>query len=126
MISNIPGNDIAKGTTLSQYLQPLPTEYAGTFRYIFYLLKQSKDVSKDFELDTFEKRKNFDLMKFMKENCETKYPSGITFFRTEYEIEVSLKYQEMNLAEPEYIPPDVLLQREKKSSKKVKLNRDRW
>lgn len=29
MISNIPGNEILKGTTLSEYLQPLPTEYAG-------------------------------------------------------------------------------------------------
>lgn len=90
-------------------------------------MKQSKDIkSEDFEFNTFEKRKNFDLLNFLKNYCESICPSGITFFRTEYEVEVSLKYQDLKIQEPEYIPPDFHFQKEKNQGKKVKLFKDRW
>ncbi len=38
---NIPGNQVGKGDEICSYLPPLPTEYAGTFRYVFMLFKQS-------------------------------------------------------------------------------------
>jgi hypothetical protein len=124
MVSNIKGSDISKGNVSAEYLQPLPTEYAGTFRFVFYLLKQKRDC--EIKMNSFEERKNFDLRKFTRENCVSMYPQGFSCFRTEYELEVSLKYKELGIEEPEYIPLDIQKRQEHKRSKQVKLHSDRW
>ncbi|KAG2385518.1 hypothetical protein C9374_003333 [Naegleria lovaniensis] len=45
MVANIPGSgDVSQGNTICSYIPPLPTECAGTFRYIFLLYKQSEKM----------------------------------------------------------------------------------
>lgn len=46
-VSNIPGNNLEKGETLVQYLQPIPPKGTGYHRYVFVLYKQEKKVDYD-------------------------------------------------------------------------------
>jgi len=194
MVANIPGEsaDASKGNTICSYIPPLPTECAGTFRYIFLLYKQSgkienveqvkqsmltseqykqpqqyevlkkdQDLNKrmkekmrkhayeyeyeyidqiidkkfkahsnlvsidgEFEYEvkgsdyrpvqtpeqtakTFEinQRRYFDLSKLV---SESKKPSGMSFFRTEYDFSVTELYQKNQWKEPFYVPPDIV------------------
>lgn len=41
---NIPGNDISKGETIINYLQPFPPKGTGYHRHIFILYKQDKKI----------------------------------------------------------------------------------
>ncbi|KAL9646818.1 hypothetical protein ABK040_013679 [Willaertia magna] len=190
MVTNISENDISKGDTICSYIPPLPTEYAGTFRYVFLLYKQSgkmenvekvkelmlssdqykqpqqlellksdtelnekmknrlrryayeyeyeyidQIIEKRFEAHSnlisidgreevkgsdyrpiqtpeqiaktheIEQRRYFDLHKLV---SESKKPSGMSFFRTEYDFAVTELYQKNQWKEPFYIPPDLI------------------
>lgn len=43
-VANIPGNNLKKGNTLIEYLQPIPPRGTGFHRYAFVLYKQDKKI----------------------------------------------------------------------------------
>lgn len=43
-VANIPGNNLQKGNTLVDYLQPIPPKGTGFHRYVFVLYKQEKEI----------------------------------------------------------------------------------
>jgi len=78
--------------------------------------------------EEFQKlRRNFNLFEFIEKNSLSKYPQGIVFFRTEYEMAVTTKYRELNIDEPYYIPPDIeFMQANKKLPWTKRLNSHIW
>lgn len=52
---NIPGNNIEKGETLVEYLQPFPPKGTGYHRHIFVLYKQDKKI----DFSTYKKEGNW-------------------------------------------------------------------
>lgn len=42
LVVNIPGNDINKGETMSEYIGPIPNKGSGHHRYVFMMYKQSR------------------------------------------------------------------------------------
>jgi phosphatidylethanolamine-binding protein len=128
IISNVPINKIKEGKVVCDYLSPLPTENAGTFRYVFQLFKQNEKLTKEFKINKFEERKNFNLQNFLSENNIEPFAKGMSFFRTEYDHCVTEKYHELKVEEPIYTPPDFEDKESKvKSSKKlIKLESNRW
>eukprot|EP01080_Neovahlkampfia_damariscottae_P001203 gene1203-11293_t len=130
IISNIPMNKVKEGNLICDYLSPLPTENAGTFRYIFQLHKQNKKIDQNLnqKFKSFESRKNVDLQNFLNEMNIDKFSNGMSFFRTEYDHCVSEKYGELNIEEPNYVPPDQIHSKNQNEKKKktLKLNSNRW
>jgi len=57
LVTNIPGSDISKGDEVLSYLPPIPSEYAGTFRYVFALYPQvaKQDFSQRIKNGEFKK-----------------------------------------------------------------------
>lgn len=47
LVGNIPGNDIAKGDVLSEYVGSGPPEKTGLHRYVFLIYKQPKRLEFD-------------------------------------------------------------------------------
>eukprot|EP00761_Pharyngomonas_kirbyi_P011839 gb/GECH01011865.1/.p1 GENE.gb/GECH01011865.1/~~gb/GECH01011865.1/.p1 ORF type:complete len:371 (+),score=73.92 gb/GECH01011865.1/:1-1113(+) len=111
MISNIPGNDIKKGDTLVDYMPPLPSEYAGTFRYVFLLYRQPESMELNTQVNSLNDRRNFSIHQ-LADQFHLGLPVGMSFFRTEYDFCVTEKYRELNVKEPYYIPPDIRARQE--------------
>lgn len=135
MISNIPGNEVSKGETVTEYLPPLPTEYAGTFRYVFMLFKQdshidvntlkTQEIVEEEEEEEQEVEEGEEQDGSVEENADMRrrrflynmlhnsflqsgaLPSAISSFRTEYDFCVTEAYQRMGIDEPFYIPADL-------------------
>lgn len=53
MVANIPGNQVDKGDTLVEYLQPFPPKGTGFHRFVFVLYKQNGTVSYDIKKSKF-------------------------------------------------------------------------
>jgi phosphatidylethanolamine-binding protein (PEBP) family uncharacterized protein len=130
MICNVPvGSDGPPFDTVVDYMPPLPTEYAGHFRYVFALFEQTQGrislphppTSTGFP---FQSRRNFFLHANRFNNKTTAaaaedknivhvqngledIPNTITFFHTKYDINVTEYYQQHGLEEPIYVPNDV-------------------
>jgi hypothetical protein len=91
MVTNIPGNDVNAGEELVSYLPPLPTEHAGTFRYIFMLYKQPKKLSfsefnENLKQGRFEKKQAQDVLKEDIKRTEEQR-KNMRKFANEYEYE---------------------------------------
>jgi len=41
---NIPGNDVGRGETLVDYIQPFPVRGTGAHRFVFVLFEQNKQI----------------------------------------------------------------------------------
>jgi len=41
---NIPGNDVGRGETLVDYIQPFPVRGTGAHRFVFMLFEQNKHI----------------------------------------------------------------------------------
>ncbi|KAK3085551.1 hypothetical protein FSP39_005213 [Pinctada imbricata] len=92
MIGNIPGNRLADGEELCNYLPPFPLQGTGAHRYVFILFKQNEKI--DF---TSEKRpdncisldqRTFQTAEFYKHYEDDITPAGISFFQCEYDESV--------------------------------------
>eukprot|EP00906_Rhabdomonas_costata_P018620 RCo027172 len=123
MICNLPLGSEQRFDTVVDYMPPLPTEYAGHFRYFFVLLKQKSRVSvpnSPAEPHPFSLRRNFFLhsRRAPRNDVERSIaalqseleptPSALSFFHTTYDIAVTEQYQALGLEEPVYVPQDVL------------------
>ncbi|XP_016845931.1 39S ribosomal protein L38, mitochondrial [Nasonia vitripennis] len=89
-IGNIPGNDVAKGEQLVDYLRPIPPKGIGFCRYIFVLYKQDKKI------DFSEYKKEIPCLKltdrdwktydFIRKHQDYMTPAGLAFFQCDYDI----------------------------------------
>lgn len=133
------------GEEIISYLPPIPTEYAGTFRYAFGLFEQSSQIKnisglkhwmnsrepKDLSVERFsEDLKQMSLgsdyipekptnpqslndrrsvsLEELQQLLGWKYiwPSGLSFFQSDYDHVVSEVCKKHNISELFYVPPD--------------------
>ncbi|XP_014613139.1 PREDICTED: 39S ribosomal protein L38, mitochondrial [Polistes canadensis] len=88
-IGNIPGNDIAKGEQLVDYLRPIPSRGIGYCRYIFVLYKQDKRI----DYTKYKKEqpclnlleRDWNTLEFYREYQDYLTPAGITFFQSDWD-----------------------------------------
>lgn len=85
---NIPGNQVEKGETIVEYLQPFPPKGTGYHRHVFILYKQNKklDFSKyqsggpavNLHERTF---KTYDFYRSLQDDIT---PAGLAFFQSDW------------------------------------------
>jgi len=102
MVTNIPGNNISKGTFLCDYLPPMPKKHAGGHRYVFLLFEQL-DGEVQFQLFQsgvleYEQRKNWNTNRFKEEYGLR--PKGLAFFKATWDGAVSEQYSRLGRDEP--------------------------
>ncbi|XP_035740696.1 protein D2-like isoform X1 [Vespa mandarinia] len=97
LVGNIPGNDIKKGETLSEYIGSGPPEGTGLHRYVFLLYKQPKKLTFDEKHLTNrsgDNRGKFSIKKFAK-----KYnlgdPIAGNMYQAEYDDYVPILYKQL-------------------------------
>ena len=94
------------------YTPPLPTEYAGAYRFLYILYRQKRFIglSNQGLIWNLKRRKNFMNLKHDSlrhvEECLDSYPSAIRFLQTLWDIQVADYYLKNQIVEPCYIPKD--------------------
>ncbi|KAK2582346.1 hypothetical protein KPH14_004682 [Odynerus spinipes] len=89
-IGNIPGNDIAKGEQLIDYLRPIPPRGLGYCRYIFVLYKQDKHI----DYTKYKKQqpclnlseRDWNTLDFYREHQDYITPAGLAFFQSDWDM----------------------------------------
>jgi hypothetical protein len=118
VVSNVAATDgaaPATGDTLVPYVPPLPTEDAGTARVLCILLPQTERLPATPLPVPFELRSNFRLHDTTRAAEELKafdaaldpIPRAISFFQTNWDIQVQEWYEKQGVAEPTYVPDDI-------------------
>ncbi|XP_014602749.1 PREDICTED: protein D2-like isoform X2 [Polistes canadensis] len=99
LVGNIPGNDISKGETLSEYVGSGPPEGTSLHRYVFLLYKQPKKLTFDEKRLTnrsADDRGLFSIRKFAK-----KYnlgdPIAGNMYQAEYDDYVPILYKQLGV-----------------------------
>ncbi|KAL5233055.1 hypothetical protein ACI65C_000465 [Semiaphis heraclei] len=97
LVGNIPGKDIAKGETLSEYVGSGPPPETGLHRYVFLAYKQPSKLNFDEPRLTnrsAEKREKFSIAKFaLKYNLGN--PVAGNFYQAQYDDYVPLLYKQL-------------------------------
>jgi len=97
LVGNIPGNDITKGETLSEYVGSGPPPETGLHRYVFLAYKQPSKLNFDEPRLTnrsAEKREKFSIAKFaLKYNLGN--PVAGNFYQAQYDDYVPLLYKQL-------------------------------
>jgi phosphatidylethanolamine-binding protein (PEBP) family uncharacterized protein len=83
LVINIPGNELSKGTVISQYAGASPPKGTGLHRYIFLLFKQPGELKLSPMDDKGKGRANFKIREFAKTHKLT--PVGGNFFQAQSE-----------------------------------------
>eukprot|EP01012_Entosiphon_sulcatum_P032104 TRINITY_DN4085_c0_g1_i1.p1 TRINITY_DN4085_c0_g1~~TRINITY_DN4085_c0_g1_i1.p1 ORF type:complete len:370 (+),score=51.63 TRINITY_DN4085_c0_g1_i1:742-1851(+) len=127
VVANLQPGQEASGDTLVDYLHPIPTEYAGAFRYVFVLFKQKEGhisfptgLAMPGEHYSLEARRNFFLnalrptslvqdrsLAHLTPQLEP-VPTAVSFFHTRYQWHVSEYYRKNKLKEPIFTPSDII------------------
>lgn len=100
MVVNIPGGDLSKGETLSQYISSAPGKGSGVHRYVLLLYKQEKKQ----ELEGLTRRKNTSVEGRRQWNAKeiaTTYNLelvGANFYNAEYDEYCEIVRKQMGLA----------------------------
>lgn len=87
LVSNIPGNDVAKGDTLAEYIGSGPPKDTGSHRYIFLVYHQKDGrLQSDIKISnhSIEGRKSFSIRKFAKDN-KLGEPIAANFYQAQYD-----------------------------------------
>lgn len=107
------------GSTIADYVHPLPTEDAGTCRTLCLLFRQEAAVAPSSTVPVsmpFALRSNFRLHEDHRDHPSLSAveavlpadPCAATFFQTSWDIQVQEYYEEIRQPEPRYTPEDVL------------------
>lgn len=97
LVGNIPGNDIAKGETLSAYVGSGPPKGTGLHRYVFVVYKQSGKLSFDEKRLTNtsgDNRGKFSIKKFA-EKYKLGDPIAGNFYQAEWDDYVPILYKQL-------------------------------
>ena len=114
---NLRGEGINRpcvGSTTLPYLPPLPTEDAGTYRVLYVLFRQTKELNirplPTDEKELFALRRDFRLHakhnSFFDEDGLAEFPSAIRMLCTVWDLNIARWYERVGIPEPSYIPED--------------------
>ncbi|CAG9858497.1 unnamed protein product [Phyllotreta striolata] len=96
LVVNIPGNDISKGDTLSQYVGSAPPKGSGLHRYVFLLFKQPEKVQFH---ETLHNANDGNRGKFNTNSFAAKYNLGApiagNFFGAQYDDTVPATHKRL-------------------------------
>uniref|UniRef100_A0A1W7RAP7 Protein D3 n=1 Tax=Hadrurus spadix TaxID=141984 RepID=A0A1W7RAP7_9SCOR len=98
LVVNIPGTDISKGETLSEYVGSGPPKGTGLHRYVFLVYKQPDRISPDEKhlTNTSGKhRGNFKISKFAKK-YKLGHPHAGNFFQAKWDDYVPKLYEQLS------------------------------
>ena len=97
LVGNIPGNNVAAGETLSQYVGSGPPQGTGLHRYVFLVYKQPCKL--DFDEPRLPNTSGENRGKFSIANFAKKYnlgdPVAGNFYQAEYDDYVPLLYRQL-------------------------------
>jgi hypothetical protein len=97
LVGNIPGSDISKGDTLSQYVGSGPPQGTGLHRYVFLLYKQPSKLT--FDEKRLTNRSGDNRGKFSIKNFAAKYnlgnPIAGNMYQAEYDDYVPILYKQL-------------------------------
>ncbi|KAL4711660.1 hypothetical protein ACJJTC_003061 [Scirpophaga incertulas] len=104
-IANIPGNQVEKGDTLLEYLQPFPLKGTGFHRYVFVLYKQ--DGKMDYDIPRVSAvsldERTFVTRDWYKKYQETITPAGLAFYQSDWDETVTNFFHKLlSTKEPVY------------------------
>ncbi|KAL0278184.1 UNVERIFIED_CONTAM: hypothetical protein PYX00_000080 [Menopon gallinae] len=97
LVVNIPGNDLSKGETLSEYIGSGPPKGSGLHRYVFLVYKQPEKIetTKLRRLGrNVDHRGKFSIKKFAKEH-NLGDPVAGNFYQAQWDDYVPLLYKEL-------------------------------
>ncbi|CAL8143639.1 unnamed protein product [Orchesella dallaii] len=99
LVGNIPGTDISKGETLSEYIGSGPAQGGGANRYVFLLYEQPGKLT--FDEKHLTNRSAEGRAKFSARNFAKKYklgePIAGNFYQAEWDDYVPTVYKQLNL-----------------------------
>ncbi|KAF7382915.1 hypothetical protein HZH66_013317 [Vespula vulgaris] len=97
LVANIPGSDISKGETLSEYVGSGPPEGTGLHRYVFLLYKQPKKLT--FDEKRLTNRSGDNRGKFSIKKFANKYnlgdPIAGNMYQAEFDDYVPILYKQL-------------------------------
>nr|XP_022914088.1 protein D2-like isoform X2 [Onthophagus taurus] len=98
LVGNIPGNDIKKGTTLSEYIGSAPPKDSGLHRYVLLVFKQPGKV--EFSEDKLTNKSGKGRGKFNTKSFAQKYnlgnPIAGNFFKAQWDNYVPTIYKQLS------------------------------
>ncbi|KAL1518207.1 hypothetical protein ABEB36_001868 [Hypothenemus hampei] len=106
-VANIPGNTVANGETIVEYLQPFPPKGTGYHRFVFILYKQEKklDLSKYCVNNSKQllEARTFKTYDFYREMQDSITPAGLAFFQSDWSPSLKAFYHNvLEMKEPIY------------------------
>lgn len=96
LVVNIPGKDVEKGETLSEYVPSAPPKNSGLHRYVFLVFKQPGKLTFDepHKSNTDGNRGNFSTKKFA-EKYKLGNPVAGNFFQAQYDDSVPAVHKQL-------------------------------
>lgn len=97
LVGNIPGSEVAKGETLSEYIGSGPPEKTGLHRYVFLIYKQNSKLTFDEPRLTNRSGDNrgcFAIQKFV-EKYSLGTPVAGNFYQAEWDDYVPILYKQL-------------------------------
>lgn len=97
LVGNIPGSDVAKGDTLSEYIGSGPPEKTGLHRYVFLVYKQNGKLTFDEPRLTNrsgDSRGGFAIQKFV-QKYSLGTPVAGNFYQAEWDDYVPILYKQL-------------------------------
>ncbi|KAF5303130.1 hypothetical protein FQA39_LY10137 [Lamprigera yunnana] len=97
LVGNIPGDKVAEGETLSEYIGSGPPKDTGLHRYVFLIYKQNEKIS--FEEPHLTNRSGDDRAKFSIRKFAAKYklgnPVAGNFYQAQFDDYVPILYKQL-------------------------------
>ncbi|KRF98333.1 uncharacterized protein Dwil_GK26794 [Drosophila willistoni] len=88
LVVNVPGKDVMRGQTISEYYGPLPPKESGLLRYVCLVYQQSDKLDfeeKRIELNNAEGHSNFDVEKFIDKYDMEQVPVAGNIFEAKWD-----------------------------------------
>nr|KAG5709045.1 hypothetical protein BaRGS_004684 [Batillaria attramentaria] len=111
-LANIPGDEVEKGDTVCDYLQPFPVRGVGYLRYVFVLFQQKEKI--DFSQQKRSPNckslqdRTFSTLEFYRQHQDNITPASLCFFQSQWDASVtSFFHNVLDMPEPsfEFIRP---------------------
>jgi len=126
-VGNIPGNQVANGEVLMDYLQPFPAKGTGYQRFIFVLYKQECKIDwskykKPLPCRSLQER-TFKTFEFYKDHEDVITPAGLAFFQADWDDTLTpVFHNTLNMKEPvfEYDFPEPYIEPQERYGPRVR------
>ncbi len=112
---NLEAAQVSRGEQVLEYIPPLPSEGAGACRVLCLLYAQRETIPSGIREVSFAERSTFRLHGHSARGFELQLsswlerdPVTVSFFTTSWDIQVQEWYERQKLAEPNYVPEDLV------------------